>query len=54
VRRLIAIRNWRPESERNEVDAIIRKARESGIACAQWEAGSIETLLATSIDGAAT
>jgi hypothetical protein len=54
VRRLIAIRNWRPESERNEVDAIIRKARESGIACAQWEAGSIDTLLATSIDGAAT
>jgi hypothetical protein len=54
VRRLIAMRNWRPENERAEVDAIIRKARAAGIDCAQWEAGSIEAMLATSIDGAAT
>jgi hypothetical protein len=27
VRRLIAVRNWRPIDERTEVDAIIRKAR---------------------------
>ena len=54
VRRLIAMRNWRPENERAEVDAVIRKARGAGIDCAQWEAGSIETILATSIDGAAT
>ena len=33
---------------------IIRKARGAGIDCAQWEAGSIETILATSIDGATT
>jgi hypothetical protein len=52
VRRLIAMRNWRPENERAEVDAVIRKARGAGIDCAQWEAGSIETILATSIDGA--
>jgi hypothetical protein len=51
VRRLIAIRNWRPENERAEVDAIIRKARAAGIDCAQWDAGSAETILATSIDG---
>jgi hypothetical protein len=52
VRRLIAMRNWRPEGERAEVDAIIRKARAAGIDCAQWEAGSVETILATAIDGA--
>jgi hypothetical protein len=54
VRRLIAMRNWRPENERADVDAVIRKARGAGINCAQWETSSIETILATSIDGAAT
>jgi hypothetical protein len=53
VRRLIAMRNWRPENERAEVDAIIRKARAAGIDCAPWEAGSIEAIAATAIDGAA-
>src|ERR1700682_2582231 len=54
VRRLIAVRNWRPEDERTEVDAIVRKARAAGVGCAQWEAGSAETILATAVDGAAT
>jgi hypothetical protein len=54
IRRLIAMRNWRPERERAEVDAVIRNARAAGIDCAQWEAGAVETILATSIDGAAT
>ncbi len=45
VRRLIAMRNWRPENERAEVDTVIRKARAAGIDCAQWEAGSVETIL---------
>ena len=55
VRRLITIRNWRPENERAEVDAIIRKARAAGIDCAQWDPGSsIEGIVATAIDGAAT
>jgi hypothetical protein len=53
VRRLIAMRNWRPEDERAEVDAVIRKARAAGIDCAPWEAGSIEAIVATAIDGAA-
>jgi hypothetical protein len=53
VRRLIAMRNWRPEKERAAVDAVIRKARGAGIDCAQWQAGSIDTILATSIDGSA-
>lgn len=45
---------WRPEKERAEVDGIVRKARAAGVDCAQWEAGSTETILATAIDGAAT
>jgi hypothetical protein len=36
------------------VDGIVRKARAAGVDCAQWEAGSTETILATAIDGAAT
>jgi hypothetical protein len=52
LRRLIAMRNWRPKNERAEVDAIIRKARAAGIVCAQWAAGGIETIVATCIDGA--
>ena len=53
VRRLIAVRNWRPENERVQVDAIVRKARAAGTDCAQWEAGSVETALATPVDGSA-
>jgi hypothetical protein len=45
VRRLIAIRNWRPENERAEVDAIVRRAR---------AAGGVEAIVATAIDGSTT
>ena len=45
VRRLITIRNWRPENERAEVDAIIRKARAAGIDCAQWDPGAASRAL---------
>jgi hypothetical protein len=48
------VRSWRPENERADVDAIIREARAAGIECAQWEAGSIEVISATTVDGAAT
>jgi hypothetical protein len=53
VRRLIAMRNWRPENERAEVDGIIRAARAAGTDCAQWEAGSVEAISASAIDGVA-
>jgi hypothetical protein len=53
VRRLIAMRNWRPENERAEIDVIIRAARAAGIGCAQWQAGSVETILASAVDGVA-
>jgi hypothetical protein len=51
LRRLIAIRNWRPKKERGKVDAIIRLARAAGIDCAQWPAGGAATIDATAIDG---
>jgi hypothetical protein len=51
VRRLLAMCNWRTENERAEVDAVIRKARAAGIDCAPWEAGSIEAIVATAVDG---
>jgi hypothetical protein len=46
------MRNWRPENERADVDAITRKARAVGIDCAPWEAGSITAIVATAVDGA--
>jgi hypothetical protein len=53
VRRLTAIRNWRPEHARGEIDSVIRKARAAGIPCAPWEASSVESIRATGIDGSA-
>lgn len=33
------------------MDAIIRKARAEGIDCAPWDTGSMESIVATAIDG---
>lgn len=54
VRRLIAMRNWRPESERAGVDAIVRKARAAGVDCAQWGEGGVTSIDASGIDGSGT
>ena len=51
VRRMIAIRNWRPDDERSAIDAIVRKARAAGIDCAPWQAGGVEEIFASCIDG---
>jgi hypothetical protein len=51
LRRLITMRNWCPEPERPLVDAIVRAARAKGIVCATWQEASIETILASCIDG---
>ena len=51
VRRLIAMRNWRPEQERAALDAIVRGARAAEVDCAPWAAGDVEAILASSIDG---
>jgi hypothetical protein len=53
LRRLITMRNWRPEFERAGIDAIIRKMRAAGIACAAWEKNALETIQASPIDGSA-
>jgi hypothetical protein len=53
LRRLIAMRNWRPEHERADVDAIIHKMRAAGIACAAWEKNVVTPLQASPIDGSA-
>ena len=52
VRRLIAVRDWRPEQERAAIDALIRRAREAGVDAAHWPKGSTEDILASAIDGA--
>jgi hypothetical protein len=51
LRRLIAMRNWRPETERHIVDEIGRAARAKGIDCAPWQNGSAEAILASGLDG---
>ena len=52
LRRLITIRNWRPDAERSAVDAVIRRARESGVFCAPWPVNQLEEIHATCVDGA--
>lgn len=52
VRRLIAMREWRPEQERAAIDALIRRAHEAGIDAAPWPAGGAEEILASAVDGA--
>jgi hypothetical protein len=53
VRRLIAMRNWRPERELPYFDAIIRKSSAASIAGIQWDTGgAAETIVATTVDGA--
>ena len=54
VRRLISMRNWRPESERDRVDAIVHKARAAGVDCAQWDEGGAQSIDASGIDGSGT
>jgi hypothetical protein len=51
VRRLIAMRNWRPEGERAQVDKVVRAARAKGVDCAAWEAGEVEDILSSGLDG---
>ena len=51
MRRLIAMRNWRPPAERAEIDKIVRAARAHGIDCAGWEPGGAEEILSSGLDG---
>ncbi|MGJ4948796.1 hypothetical protein [Bradyrhizobium sp. HKCCYLS20291] len=54
LRRLVAMRNWRPERERAGVDVIIQKARAAGVACAPWAKGAVDKLKSSATDGSGT
>jgi hypothetical protein len=54
MRRLIAMRNWRPDQERAALDAIVRDARAAGVDCAQWPSVKTEVIVASTIDGSAS
>ena len=52
LRRMIALRNWLPETERHFLDAAIKKARQKQVDCASWPQRKIEQMLASNMDGA--
>jgi len=51
LRRIIAVRNWVPETDRAAIDRVIRKARGKGVDCAQWPPAGDLTVLISAIDG---
>ena len=51
MRRLIAMRNWRPQAERVEIDKVVRAARAKGVDCAGWDAGGADEILSSALDG---
>ncbi len=53
LRRLIALRNWLPETERPAIDRVIKAARRAGVECAAWPAPQPHRLFAAPIDGSA-
>ncbi len=52
LRRLIALRNWLPESEHHLVDQVVRAARVGGIDCAHYASTQPATIQASGLDGA--
>lgn len=52
LRRMIAVRNWLLEPERPQLDAAIRKARQSEVESARWPKRVVPEIIATQIDGA--
>ncbi|MBF0271307.1 MAG: hypothetical protein HQL98_04390 [Magnetococcales bacterium] len=52
LRRLIVIRNWLPEPERKQLDALIKAARIKGVECASWSEGlTVQGLQCSRMDG---
>jgi hypothetical protein len=54
LRRMILLRNWVPEQERDALDRTIRKAREAGVVRAPWPETRPPSMLASVLDGAGT
>ena len=51
LRRVLLLRNWVPEAEREAIDRLVRKARLKGVACAQWLPAPPLTIQSSIIDG---
>lgn len=51
-RRMIAIRNWLPETERHHLDAAIKTVRRKQVDCATWPQKKVEQIIASQMDGA--
>ncbi len=54
LRRLIAVRRWLPEAEREPLDQAVRAARLAGVECAQWQSSgaAVVEMRVSSPDGA--
>ena len=51
LRRMIAIRNWLPDSERAGLDVAVKTARAKGVRCAPMAKRKIVSVLASGVDG---
>src|SRR3954471_16197003 len=51
LRRLIALRNWLPETDRPWLDRAIQACRRKGVECASWSPSQVHDALASGIDG---
>jgi hypothetical protein len=51
LRRLIALRNWLPETNRPWLDRAIQACRRKGVECASWPQSQVHDALASGIDG---
>ena len=51
LRRLIALRNWPPETDRPWLDRAIQACRRKGVECASWPQSQVHDALASGIDG---
>ena len=51
LRRTLLVRNWVPDSEREAIDRMVRKARVKGVACAQWPQAPTLAIQCSAVDG---
>src|SRR4051812_1014762 len=51
LRRLIALRNWLPETDRPWLDRAIQACRRKGVECASWPQSQVHDALVSGIDG---
>ena len=51
LRRMIAMRNWLPATDRKDLDTAIKAARKKAVECAAWPRPSVRQVLASDIDG---